>query len=164
MATHAGIVAAIVASAASGAALGCDAADSGTADWRVGWAAEIDAQQPAVSDPGIDEEACQRIAAEAIDYLDSVMDCSTDAACDVRFGQELVEDPCLPMLVCYVPVAAGADLDQVAADLGALDREYRESCGVCPTAMCIDPDRMFSTCEEATCELGVAPPADAFTI
>ena len=122
-----------------------------------------DASTPILDEP-VDEEACQRIAADAAAYLDTVMDCTTDRACDIRNGGELVEDPCLPILLCYVPISDSVDLQAVTARLEQLDRDYREVCRVCPTALCIDPDRIFSTCDDATCELNVAPPIDAFTI
>jgi hypothetical protein len=115
-------------------------------------------------DDEIDEEECRRISDEANAYLDEAMQCSADGFCDTRFASELVDDACLPTLLCYVPISVGVDLETVAARLQELDREYREACGLCPIAMCIDPDRMFSTCDDSSCELNVAPPpVDALT-
>jgi hypothetical protein len=146
------------------ALLGCDVDDPDPAEWRSDHFADLEEESTWVVDEGIDAEACSRIEEEANEFLAAAMACRTDAACDVYFGHELVENPCLPMLLCYVPVSRAANLRNVAARLTQLDREYRNACGVCPTALCIDPDRMFSTCEHASCGLDAAPPIEAFTL
>lgn len=146
------------------ASFGCDAEDAAPeAVLSARVALADDATPEIVADP-VDVEACQRVVDEAIAYLDTVMPCTTDMACDTRNGRELVEDPCMPLLLCEVPISVSADLEAVATRLEQLNREYREVCGSCPTAMCVDPIRVFSTCEDATCELNVAPPIEAFSI
>ena len=136
-----------------GAVGGCDAGEHLEDRVRDPMASELalDASNP---------ERCDAIAVAADDLLARTMNCAEDLECDVVQGSELLDDACLPQLLCWVPTSERADLDALRGELRRLDDAYRDACGACPIAICLDPDVVDSTCVRGTCELEVASPPD----
>jgi hypothetical protein len=114
---------------------------------------DIDPELADEDEDGIDEQACVEIVDEAQQLIDASMTCGEDAACGLAAGHELVADPCLPILSCWVPTSTHANLDRVSEELIELDKRYRDECGLCPTAMCIDESQITASCGGNHCEL-----------
>lgn len=142
--------------AAAAALGGCDASADEFAEGSRAAPIELSAEGPP------DPRLCDQLEREADMLIASSMTCEGDVDCEAELGTLVSADPCLPQLVCWMPISTSdrVDLGVVLDRLQNLDAEYREVCGTCPTPVCADPEVVASTCERRGCALDVVPPPD----
>lgn len=145
---------------------GCDAeppqasAEPHTRDGRLcgpgGCSDDSRAIEPRVTTGTPDPEACAELRQEARALVDEFAPCGSDRACSPVLAQEVVGDTCVPLFQCYLPTVPGFAGEEFAERAAEIDARYREVCGGCPDATCVERDLMLSVCESGSCELDVA--------
>lgn len=112
-----------------------------------------------VDEDPIDYELCAEISEDVQSLLDATMTCDEDSTCEAMDAQEVLADACLPSISCFVAVADPVELEPVRQELRELDEEYRAECGLCPVAKCVTEERVYSTCNDGTCDVDLRPGA-----
>lgn len=106
-----------------------------------------------VDEDPIDYEACAEISEAAASLIDATATCDQRFECEAIPAVDVMPSTCIPSISCYIAASQQSDIEPVIGELQALELEYREECGLCPTVDCLPAERVDARCESGRCDL-----------